>query len=199
MNYLIVGLGNPGEQYIHTRHNIGQLVLSLVLAGGDVEGDDIDWQKRSDLSARMTVSSLGSDNLFFLFPETYMNLSGASVAKTMKKEKIDKLIVVHDDLALPLGEIRISVGRGDGGHNGVKSIVEALGHKDFIRLRLGIAYEPTGLLSKIFKPKRGGKDFVLGKFSTREMMIVKSLEQSVAKILTSVVTEGVEVAMNKFN
>jgi len=199
MNYLIVGLGNPGDRYVYTRHNIGQLVLATILKDELIGPLASPWQKRDDLSAKLATVQVGSVSLTFLFPETYMNLSGASVAKAMKKEKIDNLVVVHDDLALPLGSVRLSLSRGDGGHNGVKSIVEAVGHRDFLRLRLGIAYQPNGFLAKLFKPSRGGKDFVLGKFSQKELEIIRGLEKTTTDILLSLIESGPEKTMNRFN
>jgi peptidyl-tRNA hydrolase, PTH1 family len=146
---LIVGLGNPGSQYIYTRHNIGFMVIDQLL-------------KKTSASAINKAGFNGElfkfNNYFFLKPMTYMNLSGSSVAAVKRFYKIDEVVVIHDDLDLPFGALRFKRGGGDGGHNGLKSINSTIS-KDYMRVRMGIS-----------KPQHRGEvvSYVLSAFSEDE-------------------------------
>lgn len=174
--YIIVGLGNPGVEYLRTRHNTGRIVLEYL--------DKYDESLKAKL----------------IFPDTFMNKSGTAVAKVVKsKSAAKKLIVIHDDLDLPLGVLKISYGRGSGGHRGIESIIRAIKTKEFIRLRIGIA--PTTPTGKLKKPKgeKAVLDFILGKFKPSEELVLKKVFKTSSEIIETIVREGREVAANRFN
>jgi PTH1 family peptidyl-tRNA hydrolase len=165
---LIVGLGNPGKKYEKTRHNVGSEVI-----------DELKF--------------LNLKNVILAKPRTFMNESGKAVKKLVKdyKLKVEDLIVVHDDIDLPLGKIKIVTGRGAAGHKGVESIIKALGTKNFVRFRIGI-------LPRSGKPKSPEK-FVLQKFNKDEGEITGEVIKKTAEAIEIVLTESLEKAMNKFN
>ncbi len=134
MHY-IVGLGNPGEKYKNTRHNIGWTVLDYFIENEGLPGL-VDSAK---YAGSMSTGVVNGQEVTILYPNTFMNKSGSAVRKLVPKEEAEKLVVVYDDVDLPVGDIKVSVGRGAGGHNGVASIIESLGSKDFVRVRVGIA------------------------------------------------------------
>jgi PTH1 family peptidyl-tRNA hydrolase len=174
MNWIIAGLGNPDKQYDGTRHNVGR---DLVAA---LEGK---LPKKAKI----------------LLPDTYMNNSGAPIKKLVKTKKdAAKLIVVHDELDVPLGKVKISFGSSAGGHNGVKSIIAALKTQDFIRVRVGIS--PSTASGKLRRPD-GEKivDFVLGKFKPTDKEKLKKVKKIVAEALELILTEGVERAQTETN
>ena len=140
---IVIGLGNPGEQYKHTRHNAGWLALNYMVEHGGFgkqyeteEFDSILWQ----VEAARTAEGAGSDKLMFMYPHTFMNSSGEAVAKMVDYYKLSPadIIVIHDDVDLPLGTIKFTDNSGAAGHNGVKSIIENLGTQEFRRIRIGI-------------------------------------------------------------
>lgn len=191
MHY-IVGLGNPGEKYEMTRHNAGRIVLATFLKAHDMPTPVI--------SAKYSSLISEGDDIFLMFPETFMNKSGSAVAKIVTSAKKAKnLIVVYDDMDLPLGSIKISFGRSSGGHNGVESIIKTLKTKDFVRIRVGICpATPTG---KLRKPKGEQKilDFLMGDFKTAELDILKKVSKKVAEAIDTIMDEGHVPAMNQFN
>ena len=176
MNYTVVGLGNPGEEYVETRHNTGRILV--------------------DLAAK----KIDNKKIKFLVPDTFMNKTGLAVKKLVTSKKAAaNLVVVYDDLDLPLGSLKISFNRGDGGHRGVESIIKALGTKEFIRIRVGICpTTPSGKLKKISGEDKV-IDFILGKFKPAELEIIKKLGKQIAAIVETIAAEGHPVAMNKFN
>lgn len=193
--FYLVGLGNPGDQYQNTRHNVGwQFVESLIEQAG-LPG----LVNSSKYAGRVSEGVLAGEEVTCLLPDTYMNKSGSAVAKLVPKDKIANLVVVYDDVALPVGEVKISAGKGSGGHNGVQSIIDVMGSKDFVRVRVGIAGTSfwTGKTVRPSGPKMSRH--VLGRFTRREQeAVAKSLEKS-AEIMKTIVTEGEAVAMNRFN
>ncbi|MCA9365524.1 aminoacyl-tRNA hydrolase [Candidatus Kaiserbacteria bacterium] len=193
--YYLVGLGNPGEKYSDTRHNVGWFFVEALIEKVGLPS----LVNSSKYSGRINEGMLAGEELTCLLPDTYMNKSGSAVAKLVLREEVGNLVVVYDDVALPVGEVKISVGKGSGGHNGIQSIIDALGSKDFIRVRVGIA--PVSFWTgKTIRPK-GEKmsRHVLGKFGKKEQKQIADLADQFTKIMTSIVTEGVEVTMNKFN
>lgn len=185
MKFLIVGLGNTGNEYAHTRHNIGfDVVNAFVLKhGGTFRVDrlayvaDIKWKGKS---------------FTCICPTTYVNLSGKAVKYWLDKEKIsiENMLIIADDLALPLEKLRLRPTGSDAGHNGLRSIRESLGTADYPRLRFGIGND---------FPKGRQSDFVLGKWRKEEEVLVKlKIEKSVEAIETFV-TQGVTAAMNLIN
>jgi len=195
--FYIVGLGNPGDKYKNTRHNIGWSVLDYIRRKFDLP----DVFESNAKSSRISEGVLGDKEVTLIYPSTFMNNSGAAVVKFVKKGEAEKLIVLHDDIDLPFGQIMIVKGRGDGGNNGVKSIIQKLGTKDFVRIRIGIA--PTSFWSgKTKRPAGGGplERFVLKNFSTAEKKQMTSVLEKVSEALSVIVqTESVADAMNKFN
>lgn len=193
--YYIVGLGNPGKEYKNTRHNIGFDVLETFVADTHLSS----LHESSAHSGFVSEGSVEGQEVFVLLPTTFMNASGSAVAKLVPKDESEKLIVVYDDIDLPLGEIKISFDRGDGGHNGIKSIIEKLGTPKFTRVRIGVAQKSiwTG---KLKRPKGEGlASFVLGTFSQKEQKELEEVTALIPKIISTFVTKGREVTMNQFN
>ncbi|HEX2181106.1 MAG TPA: aminoacyl-tRNA hydrolase [Rubrobacteraceae bacterium] len=171
---VVVGLGNPGRSYERTRHNAGSLVADELARrhGGS-------WRKRK--RAEAAPVSLGFRDVTLLKPTTFMNNSGAALADYRQED----LIVVHDDLDLPEGDVRVKVGGGAGGHNGLRSLIQRLG-PDFVRVRIGIGRPPAGM---------GVTDYVLGKMNSA----VRDSIPRAADAVEAVVEDGPEAAMNRFN
>lgn len=195
MHY-IVGLGNHGEKYQNTRHNVGWLICDYVR----VEARLPDLIDDKSMSGRMTEGAIAGAPIRLLYPDTFMNNSGSAVVKFVPKNEVGNLIVIHDDIDLPLGEIKLGRGRGDGGNNGIKSLIEKLGTKDFIRIRIGIAPRSfwTG---EVKRPKGGGplERFVLKSFTTKEETQLKEVKERAFGALQKVLQNGLESAMNKYN
>lgn len=193
--FYIVALGNPGDKYKLTRHNIGWLVLDLVRANTDAS----ELQMSKMIQGRIGQGLLADQSVQYLYPETYMNKSGQAVRAIVNAEEINRLIVLHDDIALPFGQIKVSFGRGSGGQNGVQSIIDAIGSKDFVRIRLGVATRSfwTG---KIKRPTGESlATYVLARLSKSEQTQVSELAVRVQAILETIVQEGYVVAMNTYN
>jgi len=194
--YYIVGLGNPGAEYAKTRHNVGWLVLEYVCEQAGLPEPVMQKQ----LSGRATGGTVVGKPISVLYPETFMNNSGSAVVKLLPKEELSQLIVIHDDIDLPLGEIRLAKGRGDGGNNGIKSIIAKTGSKDFIRLRIGIAPRSfwTG---EVKRPKGGGplERFVLKPFTKAEEAKLEVVKEQSYAAIKELLQNGLESAMNKFN
>ncbi|MFZ2763502.1 MAG: aminoacyl-tRNA hydrolase, partial [Minisyncoccia bacterium] len=173
--YIVVGLGNPGDQYAHTRHNTGRLA--------------IEYLEKKELSG---VKSIHLD--------TFMNKSGVGVAKIIKSKKAaQKLIVIYDDLDLGLGTMKISYNRSSGGHRGVESIIRALKTEEFIRIRIGIS--PATPSGKLKKPK-GDKDVekhILGDFKKPETETLKKVFKKVSEAVSVIAESGLGPAMTEFN
>lgn len=193
--YYIVGLGNPGKEYKNTRHNVGFTLLEAFVANVGLPSLHTSKTYNGLLSQGMVA---GQEVTVFL-PETFMNLSGGAVKKLVPKDELEKMVVVYDDIDLPLSSIKISFGRGAGGHNGIKSIVETLGTQDFLRIRVGIAQKSiwTG---KLKRPKGEAlASFVLGTFSSREQKELETVAQMMPEVFAVFVNKGKEAVMNKFN
>ena len=189
--FLIAGLGNIGDEYAHTRHNIGfDIADSLVR---ELSKDDTQKKFSSDKRyAMVSQVKLKGKLLTVIKPSTYMNLSGKAVNYWMTQENIERenLLVIADDIALPFGKIRIKKSGSDGGHNGLTSIIETLGTNDFPRLRFGIGNDFH---------KGGQVDYVLGKWGEEEK---KSLAEKISvavEAIKSFVTAGTERTMTHFN
>lgn len=184
--FLVVGLGNPGEKYEKTRHNAGFIVLDEMF-------ENEDWGLGKNSKAEYTSESIGEELVEYIKPQTFMNESGISVRYAKDKHEIsdENIIVVYDDIDLPVGKIKISHDRGNGGHNGIRSIEQHLGTTNFTRIRIGISQELEG--GKVIKPN------VLGTFSKTDLDTIKKLAVITKDIIKTIVTEGREAAMNKFN
>lgn len=176
MTYTLVPLGNPGEKYTRTRHNAARMMLSLI------------------------ESHIGKmESLEVFIPTTFMNESGKDVVEYLRYKEGRELIVMYDDKDLPLGKIRISHDRGDGGHNGVKSVIDSLGTKEFIRIRIGIA--PQEVDGKEIKAPHGEEvqDFVMGKWRDDEETALREVAPQVVGALQAIIEVGFEKAMERFN
>jgi peptidyl-tRNA hydrolase, PTH1 family len=185
MKYLIAGLGNFGEEYANTRHNIGFMVLDAL-----AEASNISFQDRR--YGFVATYRYRARTCILLKPATYMNLSGRAVNYWLQKEKIapDNLFVIVDDLALPFGSIRIRAKGGHGGHNGLLNISQVLGSQDYARLRFGIGGD--------FR-KGGQVDFVLGEIDENEKQILQEKIEIVIESIQCFVTLGIERTMNLYN
>ena len=194
MNY-IVALGNPGLEYLGTRHNIGWSVADALVA----EFGLTEPVSNSKYQGLFGYGRIGDGEVTILYPTTFMNNSGVAVKKLLSGSDLSQLIVLHDDVDLPLGEIKISINRGAGGHNGVKSIIAELGSNEFLRIRIGVA-QKSFFTGKVKRPL-GDKlpRFVLAKFTRSEEKVVKEMEKLVIAAVTMIVSEGTAVAMNKYN
>jgi PTH1 family peptidyl-tRNA hydrolase len=186
MKYLIVGLGNPGKEYEKTRHNAGWVIL-------DQAFPELEWERDSYGIAGKATFSFGDSQILFVKPVTLMNNSGESVEYFVSKKGFlsENTIVVYDDIDLPLGTMKISFDRGSGGHNGIKSIEEHLGSREFIRIRVGI--------SKVLENGELVKPNVLGKFEESEIEVLEGVSKKVKDALSLLVKEGKEKAMTMFN
>ncbi len=196
MQYIIVGLGNPGEEYADTRHNSGRMVLEQFRKKNDFP----EWAVEKSLKALVSKGTFGKDKVILLEPNNFMNVSGRSVAPLIKNMKdAERTIVVYDDLDLPLGSMKISFNRSSGGHRGVESIIKALKTREFARLRIGIC--PTTPSGKPRKPKGEDAilDFIVGPFNKPEMEIIKKVTKKGAEALELILTEGREKATGKVN
>ena len=185
MKYLIVGLGNIGPEYANTRHNIGFMVLDALAEASNAVFNSMRY-------GALTEVKVKGRTLFLLKPSTYMNLSGKAVDYWMKAERIpiENVMVVVDDIALPLGTLRIRAKGSDGGHNGLKHINETLSTQEYARLRFGIGNDfPQGYQS----------DYVLGEWASEEK---KALPEFISKAIDAVksfATIGLERTMNSYN
>ncbi len=176
---IIVGLGNPGTKYEKTRHNFGFQVLDL-LAGTN------NWENKYD------CQFIKLEDVILAKPQTFMNKSGEALLQILKYYPDSQLIVVHDELDLPLGSLKIQKNISGAGHNGVQSIIDSIGSKDFIRIRLGI--DNPNLNSNI-----PADDFVLQKFSDDEQNLVKEVLGKAKEAIEILQTEGLDAAQSKFN
>jgi PTH1 family peptidyl-tRNA hydrolase len=194
--YYIVALGNPGEQYARTRHNVGWVALDCALQAWGLPS----VVAQRPVFGRVTDGVVAGVPVAVLYPDTFMNNSGSAVVKFVPPDEITHLIVVHDDIDLPLGEVKVSKGRGAGGNNGVASIIATLGSKEFVRVRIGIA--PKSVLTGAVKRPAGGgplERFVLKPFSLLEQRQLPAVYEKARLALELIVSEGVEEAMNRCN
>ena len=192
---IIIGLGNPGEEYAGTRHNIGRMMVEAFAKKNKF--DDFEFDKK--LKALVSKGEVGKEKVMLVEPEPFMNKSGVSVAPLVKSKKAaEALIVVHDDLDMPLGKFKISFNRSSGGHRGVESVIRAIKTEAFIRVKIGVS--PSTASGKLKKPT-GEKvlDFIIGKFRKPELDDVKSVSKKVSTALEMLVLEGREKAMGEFN
>lgn len=185
-SWLIVGLGNPGTQYVNTRHNIGFAVLDTfsrrhALTPGGTRAQ-----------ATLTTGSIGGAKVICAWPQTFMNRSGISVSGLASWYKIphDHVVIVYDDLDLPFAQLRLREKGSAGTHNGMRSIVQLLGTSDFNRLRVGIGKTPEGWQTQAY---------VLGKFNAQEQPEMENLLTRASDALTTIVEQGVITAMNRYN
>lgn len=185
-HWLIVGLGNPGREYERTRHNLGFMLIDQLAEKSRSH------VKREECRSLVGRAEIENQSVELVKPQTYMNLSGEAVSCLLKKpdRSIERLIVISDDLALPFGMIRIRPKGTHGGQNGLRSIIDCLGTQEFVRLRIGIQPE---------HPIANAKNFVLDTFSKDESKTVEKILETAADAVCSIIKEGTERAMARFN
>lgn len=198
MNYIIVGLGNPGEEYTNTRHNTGRIAVDALAKKIGIDADE--WKEDKKIKSEIAKTKVGKNTLMLIKPNTFMNKSGDSVRGFIKnKKQAETLVVVHDDLDLPFGKIKISFNKSAGGHRGVQSIIKAVKTEGFIRMRIGIS--PTTASGKMKKPigEKAVEDLILGKFKPAEVDALKKIMKRAAEGLEALVLEGRDVATMMVN
>jgi PTH1 family peptidyl-tRNA hydrolase len=184
---MIVGLGNPGKKFDKTRHNVGFRVIDEL----QKEHDFPDFELAKKFKALISEGFLNNEDIILAKPQTFMNSSGEALKFLIQnyKLKTTNLFVVHDDLDLPLGKIKISVGRSSAGHKGVESIIRKLYTRNFVRFRVGI--KPAGRIKS--------ENFVLQKFTKEEEKILKGVVKKTIEAIDFIVKVGTEKAMNRYN
>lgn len=186
MNYLIVGLGNPGKEYEHTRHNAGVMVLEQIRR----EWDFLEWSRDTMSNSLLSKGVVGEYQVTCMFPQTFMNLSGTAVRHYTDEDYPQKLVVIYDDLDIPLGQIKMSFDRSSGGHNGVQSIIDTLGGADFARIRIGIGNKEGDIREHVG---------VLDVFSDEEAKVIEGQSRKVSEVLKMFFLQGREKAMMMAN
>jgi PTH1 family peptidyl-tRNA hydrolase len=177
---LVVGLGNPGKEYENTRHNTGRILVGILEKKIDKEGN--------------------KQKIKFLTPDTFMNNSGRAVAPLIKSKKdLKDLVVIYDDIDLPLGKMKISFNRSSGGHNGLGSVIKSLKSEEFLRIRVGISpATPKGVVKKP-KGEKMVLNFLLGEYKKPELETIKKLSKKVTEAIECIFTESKEKAMSLYN
>jgi len=191
VGFLVAGLGNPGEQYRNTRHNLGHLVIDRLAQNVDITVSGFP-PTNSFIRAEFGRARIGEEEVILVKPLTFMNLSGKSIKPLLDFFNLSpsRLIVVHDDLDLPLGVVRIKAGGGSGGHRGLDSIIVHLRTNEFTRVRIGIG-RPRG--------RQNPAKYVLNPFTGRQWDIIDpAIDRAVAAVL-AIITWGVERAMSEYN
>lgn len=204
MNYVFIGLGNPGEEYKNTRHNTGRIMLEYFRVAHNFP----EWKGDKKSQALISKGKIGPHTITLVAPETFMNKSGLSIKhfidtnKTARKsinKSAERMLVVYDDLDLPFGSAKISYNKSSGGHKGLESIIKAVKTQAFPRLRIGIS--PTTPKGKIKKPlgEEAVEKKILGEFKSDELTALKKLSKRTNEALEIFVREGREPAMTAFN
>lgn len=197
MSYIIVGLGNPGEEYKNTRHNLGRIILEYFCRKYDFS----DWDISSKKTVLYSKGKIGKNLVELIEPQNFMNNSGKAVLGAMVNQKVkpENVVIIYDDLDLPIGTVKISFNKGTGGHKGLESIVKSIKTKEFIRIRVGISQ--TTPVGKLRKPKGEDKilDYLMGNFNKKDLEILKKLKPQIAQALETIILEGRAKAMNLFN
>lgn len=196
MTWIIAGLGNPGDEYEGTRHNTGRMALD-VFVKKEKFGE---WKADKKANATINRGTIGKNLVVLVEPDTFMNKSGVAIAKFVKSMKAaERLVVVYDDLDLPLGTMKLSFDRGSGGHKGIESIERAVRTRKFVRIRIGVS--PTTAAGTMRKPEgeKAVVNFILMRFKPNETDELKKVFKTVGEAIESIVLEGREIAMNKFN
>lgn len=186
-DFLVVGLGNKGKEYDGTRHNIGFCVIDALC-------DDLKAEcKKSKFKSLIGDGKVGDKRILIMKPQTYMNLSGQAVTEAMNfyKLKPEQVIVVFDDISLDVGRLRIRAKGSDGGHRGMRNIIELTGKDVFPRIKIGVGQKPN--------PDYDTKDWVLGKFKREDAPILNDSVKGAVGAIKAIVTEDISTAMNKFN
>jgi len=196
MKYFILGLGNPGEEYDGSRHNVGKMsveTLRKIL-------DFADWQENKKNKVSVSIGKLGKHELILIRPEVFMNHNGKILSSYVKSKKdAERLIVIYDELDLPMGKMKLSFGRSSGGHKGVESVIKTIKTKDFLRIRIGISPSTTKGVAKKPSGEEAVIKFILGKFKPAEVDILKQEFKKIVDTVQTFLEEGKEMTMSKFN
>ena len=195
MHY-IIGLGNPGEEYTNSRHNVGRIVAEFFRKKEKLPEFKVDKK----LKALVSSGKLEKEKVEVILPETFMNKSGLSLKPVItSKKKAQSLVVIYDDLDLALGTFKISFNRGSGGHRGLESIIRTLKTKEFVRIRVGIS--PATPKGKVKKPQGEKKvvDFIIGDFKPKELETIKKISKKIHEALVMISTESYQKAMSVYN
>lgn len=203
MAFIIVGLGNPGDEYTNTRHNTGRMILDMIRR--ELLGDE--FQNDKKLNALVSNIEIGGKKVMLVAPETFMNKSGKSVAPIVKVKKnaklklntADDLLVIYDDFQLPIGRMKLSYNKSSGGHNGLDSVIKSIKTEAFPRLRIGTAPATAKGAAKIPHGDAVIEKFILGPFKPDELKEIKKLAKKSAEVIQLWVKEGREVATNLAN
>ena len=181
---LVVGLGNPDNKYVNTRHNVGFMLIDYLF-----DGSNFIFNKKNN--AMEFITNVNGEKVIVIKPMTYMNLSGDAVVKYMNFYKLDvsDIIVIQDDLDMPLGDLKLLFNRGDGGHNGIKDIVLKIGSKNFLRVKIGIGKSET----------ISTKDYVLGKFLNHDIEVINDVFLRLRNIVYDCVSINIDSLMQKYN
>jgi peptidyl-tRNA hydrolase, PTH1 family len=211
--YYIIGLGNPGEEYEGTRHNTGRDAVRKLFK--DLKIEDFKFDKKS--KSQISNSKIGKEKVMLILPDTFMNNSGKAVSYFVKpklktsKKGLENLIVVHDDIDLPIGTMKISYNKGVGGHRGLDSVAKAVKSLEFVRVRIGVSPASAKASAGKARAKKPGHnlppkvaekaviDFILGKFKPAEQEIMKKSFKRVSEAIQTLITSGRDRAMNEFN
>lgn len=188
--WLLVGLGNPGREYAHNRHNVGFMVVERFVDRHLTPGIGMSWREK--FHAKTTAVRVGGDRVVALLPQTYMNRSGKSVVAAVQFHRVapEQIIVVHDEIDFPFGRVAIKQGGGHGGHNGLRDIIALTGSRDFVRIRVGVG-----------RPVKGGdvSKWVLDDFDDIDGAQLPDVVDTSQRAVTAVITDGVRPAMNSIN
>jgi peptidyl-tRNA hydrolase, PTH1 family len=196
MKYIIVGLGNPGEEYEETRHNVGWMAIDRFAKDFSIG----DWLESAKNKGETAEGKVGKEKVMLLKPHTMMNGSGKSVSTLIKSKKAaENLVILHDDLDMPLGKFKIVYDRGAGGHRGVKSVQRALGTTAFVRIKIGVS--PSTPSGKVKKPKGDQKvmDFIIGEFRKPELLKLKKVLKDISGAVESIILNGRQLAQTDWN
>ncbi len=188
---IIIGLGNPGKKFEKTRHNVGFLVLDKFMEKNNFPDFKFSKKYNSLISEKPFDTVQGEQNILLVKPQTFMNDSGKAIKSLISniKDQVSILIIIHDDIDLPVGKIKIVEERGSAGHRGVESIIKNVGNKGLVRVRIGIAPQ------KDIKAKK----IVLKKFSKTEQEIINNVNKKTVEALNFLLQNGPEKAMNEYN
>ena len=182
---IVAGLGNPGAQYANTPHSVGFEAMDAIASAAGAQ-----WEEKRQFKCLMARAAIAGQTVLLVKPQTFMNLSGESVAPVVRyhNAKPADLVVVHDDIDLPLGRLRIRRGGSCGGHNGVRNVIERLGTQDFTRVKIGVGKDRSNVIG-----------FVLGKFPPEARKVADIVVEEAAKAVAAIVESGPDSAMNAFN
>jgi PTH1 family peptidyl-tRNA hydrolase len=187
VDWLLVGLGNPGDQYENTRHNVGFMVIDELADRANVPVQKLKYR------ALTNTATVGGQKVLIMKPITYMNLSGEAVRQAVDFYKVpaDHVLVISDDTALAVGRLRIRKGGSAGGHNGLKNIIQQLGTDQFPRVRLGVGEKPH--------PDYDLADWVLGRFQGEDKKAIDAAVKKAADAIECILSQGLDKGMNRFN